>query len=109
MVGLEASGKKSTCRPLGRRYSVMPSTAVTFVGGPDATLPAAGLAAGLRGTASGKPFCGDPGATTGGLLGISGAGGGDWAKAAAMHSAPKAGAGRRFSLMKGDSSGGNID
>ncbi len=39
-VGFEASGKSSTCRPLGRWYSVMPSTVVTLrmaatgIGGP---------------------------------------------------------------------------
>ena len=39
-VGFEASGKSSTLRPLGRRYSVMPSAVVilrmaeTGMGGP---------------------------------------------------------------------------
>src|SRR5689334_7431173 len=31
-VGFDWSGKSSTLRPLGRRYSVMPSTVVTLVG-----------------------------------------------------------------------------
>src|SRR5262245_20991761 len=31
IVGFDASGKSSTLRPLGRRYSVMPSTVVTLV------------------------------------------------------------------------------
>src|SRR4029079_4942986 len=30
-VGLDESGKSRTCRPFDRRYSVMPSTSVTFV------------------------------------------------------------------------------
>src|SRR5882757_8170536 len=30
MVGLDASGNNSTCSPLGKRYSLMPSTERTF-------------------------------------------------------------------------------
>ncbi len=30
VVGLVSSGMSSTCSPLGKRYSVMPSTLVTF-------------------------------------------------------------------------------
>src|SRR6218665_403158 len=31
VVGLESSGTSSTCRPLASRYSVMPSTALTWL------------------------------------------------------------------------------
>ncbi|MFO0890523.1 MAG: hypothetical protein U0790_15445 [Isosphaeraceae bacterium] len=34
-LGLDASGKRSTRRPLGSRYSVIPSTEATLVGAAD--------------------------------------------------------------------------
>ena len=45
MVGLEPSGKRSTVRPLARRYSVIPSTEVIFCGAGSFAALAAGFAA----------------------------------------------------------------
>src|SRR6478735_6659148 len=39
IVGFDGSGKSSTLRPLGRRYSVIPSTVVTFTGLPATLVP----------------------------------------------------------------------
>src|SRR5262245_58981248 len=46
IVCLVGSGNISTRRPLARRYSVMPSTEVTFSGGAGAGAAAAGAGAG---------------------------------------------------------------
>src|SRR5438105_10819904 len=45
-VGFDGSGKSSTLRPLGKRYSVMPSAVVTFTGLPATLVP--GIGAGTR-------------------------------------------------------------
>jgi hypothetical protein len=46
MVALEGSGKISTRRPLARRYSVIPSTLVTFSGAGGADFAACVVVAG---------------------------------------------------------------
>src|SRR5690242_3700516 len=46
IVGFDASGKSSTLSPLGRRYSVIPSTVVTFTGLPATFVP--GICGGTR-------------------------------------------------------------
>src|SRR5450755_1090602 len=55
MEGLDASGKRSTRRPLASRYSVMPSTEVTFSG---ADKGRARGAAGFVGAGAGWPKAG---------------------------------------------------
>jgi hypothetical protein len=53
IVGFDGSGKSSTLRPFARRYSVIPSTAVTRVtpAGKRCGAAAAGFAAGAAGAA----------------------------------------------------------
>src|SRR4051794_31892367 len=74
-VALESSGNKSTRRPLGIRYSVMPSTAVNFLrlaGDVSGFQPSAGTSFGGMGRGPGlSPIRGEPGASFG--AGLAGA------------------------------------
>src|SRR5438552_2911481 len=75
MVGFEGSGKSSTCRPLGRRYSVMPSTSPIFLSNPAAWAGAFATAAGLFDSAlapgaAGGAFAGAGGVAFGGAGGV---------------------------------------
>src|SRR5258708_40125258 len=86
MVGLDASGKRSTCNPLASRYSVMPSTVPTLrtpgrlVGSPRNSLRSGRCRAGSDATvpplplAEPSPFVGGTGVALGGADG-TGSGG----------------------------------
>src|SRR3954471_5550402 len=79
-VGLVLSGKSSTLRPLGRRYSVMPSTTFTFLMVlTGIALPSLGaLGMGLRATLEGGVMTRWPSAPGASSAGAAPAGGGSF-------------------------------
>src|SRR5689334_13268642 len=120
-VGLDGSGKRSTRKPFGRRYSVMPSTSATFVGATVGALNAEAGSAGLlrfgvstpvRAGAGGAARGASAGMDLGGAAGVdSGAGvvagffgsGAFCANASGRKKATRSAAGRR--VMAGSTSG----